>query len=461
MSSERVATAVAAYKAAAAELAELDYDQFTHAELLDLLGELETVAWQLPTVGHRIIGRLQREASPVELGAKSLKAVLTGRLRISDKDAQRRLCEATELGPRTALNGEPLAPLLAETAAAQAAGTVGPEHVTVIRTFLDKLPGWVDPVTREQTEATLVRIAGLTGPETLRKDADQLAAYIDQDGPEPDDTERARKRYIRVGRQQADGMTPITGLLDPQGLATYEPILAKLAAPGMCNPDDCTPRVSGTPSQQQIDGDTRTAGQRTHDAFIAIGRNALSSGELGQHNGLPVTIIVSTTLQDLESGAGSAVTGGGSLLPMADLIRMASHAHHYLRIYDEHTSEELYLGRTKRLASVAQRIVLHARDRGCTKPGCTVAGYNTQVHHTTGWAKNNGHTNIDEETLACPGDNRLAEEGWTVTIDNGIAQWIPPPQLDTGQTRINYFHHPERLLAEPDDEGCTDTPESG
>ena len=135
MSSDRVTTAVAAYRAAAAGLAELDCDPFTHPELLDLLNELETVAWQLPTVEHRIIARLQREASPVELGAKSLKAVLTQRLRISGKDAARRLAEAKDLGPRTALNGEPLAPLLAQTAAAQANGTIGPEHVEEIRTF--------------------------------------------------------------------------------------------------------------------------------------------------------------------------------------------------------------------------------------------------------------------------------------------------------------------------------------
>ena len=341
-----------------------------------------------------------------------------------------------------------MAPLLAQTAAAQTAGTVSPEHVTIIRAFLDELPGWVDPVTREQTEATLVRIAGLTGPETLRKDAAKLATAIDQDGPEPDDTERARKRFIRLGPQRADGMTKITGLLDPQGRATWEPILAKLAAPGMGNPQDCQPCTSGTPSQEQIDGDSRTGGHRTHDAFTAVGRSALSSGKLGQHNGLPVTVIVSTTLQDLESAAGSAVTGGGSLLPMAEVIRMAAHARHYLVVFDKHTQEPLYLGRSKRLASVGQRIVLPARDRGCTKPGCTVPGYNTQVHHTTGW-KSNGLTNIDEEVFACPGDNRLAEEGWTVRIRNGTAEWIPPPTLDTGQTRINYIHHPERLLAEP------------
>ena len=64
------------------------------------------------------------------------------------------------------------------------------------------------------------------------------------------------------------------------------------------------------PRQAQIDGDSRNLGQRQHDAFVAIGRNALASGELGQHNGLPVTVIVSTTVQDLEKAAGPAVSTG-------------------------------------------------------------------------------------------------------------------------------------------------------
>ena len=99
------------------------------------------------------------------------------------------------------------------------------------------------------------------------------------------------------------------------------------------------------------------------------------------HNGLPVTVIVSTTLQELTSGAGRAVTGGGTLLPMRDLIRMASHAYHYLAVFDEHSSRPLYLGRTRRVASPDQRIVLYAKDRGCTHPGCDVPGYWSEVHH--------------------------------------------------------------------------------
>ena len=56
-------------------------------------------------------------------------------------------------------------------------------------------------------------------------------------------------------------------------------------------------------------------------------------------------IIVSVTLQDLQSAAGVAVTVGGSLLPMRDVIRLASQSHHYLVVYDEHTREPLYCGR--------------------------------------------------------------------------------------------------------------------
>jgi len=132
-----------------------------------------------------------------------------------------------------------------------------------------------------------------------------------------------------------DGMSKISGLLDPEARATIDAVLAKWASPGMCNPDDQSPCVDGQPSEAAIQGDTRSPAQRNHDALKAMGRSVLTSGQLGQHNGLPCTIIVSTTLQELESGCGRAVTATGSLLPMPTVIRMASHAHHYLTIFDK------------------------------------------------------------------------------------------------------------------------------
>ncbi len=246
----------------------------------------------------------------------------------------------------------------------------------------------------------------------------------------------------------------MSGSLTPEAWATYEAIFAKSAAPGMCNPEDPEPCVSGTPSQQQIDTDHRTLDQRQHDALVAVGRNALESGELGQHNGLPTSIIIRTTLQDLESRAGVGVTGGGTILPIGDVIRLASHAHHWLAVFDGATEQALNLFRAKRVASPAQRIMLIGRDGGCTKPCCPVGPYGSQVHHALrDWA-DGGNTNVDELALACGPDNRMVGPGgWTTTINGrGEVEWTPPPQLDTGQARVNYYHRPERLLRPPDDQ---------
>jgi len=450
-----VQVAMTALRSAHESLAGCDLDMLTHRELLDVLDELETLSCQLPAQWHRALARLQTETTPKELGAKNWKDVLRIRWRISATEANRRLAEAEVLGPRRALTGQPLAPVLAATAAAQAAGRITGEHVEKIRDAMGRIPGWVDAATREQIEQDLVRIAVGVGPYELGRAATTMLFLLDQDGPAPEDTERQRKRGLICGPQGRDGMVSIKGDLTPEAWAVLEPIFAKWGAPGMCNPDDDTPCISGTPSQEQIDTDHRTLAQRQHDALLALGRNALESGELGQHNGLPTSIIIRTTLQDLESRAGVGTTGGGSLIPITDVIRLAAHAHHWLAVFDKSTGQALDLFRAKRTASPAQRIMLIARDGGCTKPCCAVPAYGAQVHHALqDWA-DGGHTNINEMTLACGPDNRLVdkENGWTTTInDHGDAEWHPPPGLDTGQTRINYYHRPELLLRPPDQE---------
>jgi Domain of unknown function (DUF222) len=61
------------------------------------------------------------------------------------------------------------------------------------------------------------------------------------------DADRARRRGLIIGKQAADGMTKISGLLDPQARATIDAVLAKWASPGMYNPDDETRCVDGSP----------------------------------------------------------------------------------------------------------------------------------------------------------------------------------------------------------------------
>jgi len=445
---------VARWEQAHADMAGLCFAGLTAAEVLAIQKRLEHGYRAQPAVDHQLIHQLTAQATPAELGANSWPKVLSEALRISTDEAKRRIKQAELLGPRTAMTGEPLPPTLPNVAAAQARGQIGSEHVRTIEKFFNELPSRIDAQTRDQAEADLARIATGLGPTQFRAAADRLALLLNQDGDLPDEADRARRRYLTIDKQDAGGMSRFHGLLDPEARATLDAVLAKLAAPGMCNPDDEAPCVDGEPTDAAVQGDARSPGQRNHDALKAMGRAVLASGELGRHNGLPATIIVTATLQDLQSGAGVAATGGGSLLPMRDVIRLASQSHHYLVIYDKHTRQPLYCGRAKRFATPGQRIVLHALERGCTRPGCTAPAYWCQVHHVDDWVADNGETNINDLTLACGPDNRLVEDGgWTTRKRNdGRTEWLPPPHLDTGQPRVNDFHHPEKYLVDRDDE---------
>ncbi|MCV7225444.1 DUF222 domain-containing protein [Mycolicibacterium komossense] len=176
------------------------------------------------------------------MGAKNFSDVLTTALRISPKDAKRRLRDAEELGERRALTGQPLAPRMPHVAAGQAAGVIGGEHSAIIRGFFTDLPVWVDtptrekadaelagvdlPVwvdtpTREKADAELAGVAAEFGPEELRKAAALIAALVNPDG-EFSDADRARKRGVTIGRQGPDAMSTISGQITP-GVAGHGP----------------------------------------------------------------------------------------------------------------------------------------------------------------------------------------------------------------------------------------------
>ncbi|MCV7032061.1 HNH endonuclease signature motif containing protein [Mycobacterium sherrisii] len=451
MSTDREALSAAfdTIDAAFDELVAHDYDALTTHEQLAMLERCEKVRRRLPAIEHQFVNNLVRQATPQEIGGKLSHAIAEATL-ISRSEASRRISEAADLGPRRGLTGEPLPPTLATTAAKQREGALGPGQVAAIRKFYHQLPGWIDAATREQVEAKLAAEGTKYRPEQVADLAAVLADCINPDGIYTDQ-DRARRRGITLGKQQADGMSELRGMLTPEARATVEAVLAKLAAPGMCNGDDETPCVDGTPSQQTIDGDHRSAAQRNHDGLLTGMRALLASGKLGQHNGLPASIIVTTTLAELEAAAGRGLTGGGTILPMSDVIRLTRHARHYLAIFDKGKALALYS--TKRLASPAQRLVLYGKERGCSAPGCTVPGYYSEVHHVTEWATCHT-TDVDDLTFACGTQHRMLRPGgWTTRKNSrGETEWLPPPHLDRGQPRVNTFHHPEKLLQDRDDD---------
>ncbi|BBZ53970.1 HNH endonuclease signature motif containing protein [Mycolicibacterium phocaicum] len=462
-----IRTAYAALADALAAVNSLDYTGLPIEVLLELQSQRETLKCSAEAVDHQILAAAQTQATAKEIGAKDWPEVLHVRLRISREEARRRVRDTDNLGPRSAITGEPLGPVWELVAAALAEGAINSEHVQVITWFFQKLPLWAaDPITLAQCETDLVADARVKTPEDLRKVAADLLYRLDQDGPEPDDTEPDPKRSFVMGKQRPDGRTDVTAQLDPEGRAYWQALFDKYAAPGMCNPADEVPCLSGTPTQEQIDADTRTLAQRQYDAFKMVGRMMLASSS-GVHNGFPVGVVATCTVTDLEKRAGMAATHTGTKLPVKDLVRMAAQgSDNYLAVFDDHTGQPLYLGRAARTASTAQRLALFARDLGCTRPNCTAPASRSQAHHVnTNW-RDDGPTDITNLTLACGPDNRLADTGgWTTTMGpDGRTHWTPPPLLDVGQPRTNHYHHPTLYRterggdADSDSDGESDSP---
>jgi hypothetical protein len=407
---------------------------------IDVSARLETQDRTNRGLMYRMFGEIADP--PDEVGAIAVaRSALWKRLRITPQEITRRFKLAARIRPRRSLTGPAVAPELPELAAAVAAGAVGQDHINAVCRAVDVLPACVPPTDVAAAERTLVHHAGAVDAGIVVKLGQRIADYLNPDGLFSDE-DRARRRGLHLGRQGVDGMSRLSGLLDPEARAYFEAIEAAVR-PGRHQPD----AGPATP-------DDRSPGQRCHDALKLGLKTAIASGGLGVHRGHPVTVVITTTLAEIDQAARAAAdpsapmpaparTGGGSRLPMRDVIRMAASAIHYLAVFDDHTERPLYLGRQRRIASADQRLICYARDRGCTRPNCLVPGYRCEVHHSDDWARG-GRTDADQLYFLCGCDHGMVSRGeaHTVVTEQGRLGWTD----GTGPPEVNHAHHPDELL---------------
>ncbi|PEG57049.1 DUF222 domain-containing protein, partial [Mycolicibacterium boenickei] len=241
-----VQTALAGHRAATAALLDVDFTGLDTAELLTLQSAREQLARTEAMIDHRIQAALMAQATPHEIGGKSFKDVLATRMRISTKEAARRVAAAAALGPRYAIGGEVLDPLFPACAAALGAGAINTDHITIIRDTVAKVEKYVSTAELGQIESDLVAAATRDTPETLKAAADKLLYLLNQDGDSPDVA--AHLRGLRIGTQDADGLVHVQGWLDPETAAYLTTVTGVWGAPGLNNPADPEPVHNPTPN---------------------------------------------------------------------------------------------------------------------------------------------------------------------------------------------------------------------
>jgi hypothetical protein len=100
--------------------------------LQDQVRDIESVSRMLHSVMLDTVAELESRNLAATAGFRNTKQLLAGMLHLSPPEAGTRVTHATHLAPRRRLGGEALAPLLPHTAAALAAGQIGPGQVRVI-----------------------------------------------------------------------------------------------------------------------------------------------------------------------------------------------------------------------------------------------------------------------------------------------------------------------------------------
>ena len=393
------------------------------AGLVGFLQGFERLRNRLPLVDHAVIGAAVARDLPARLTQASPQRMLTSMLRISVGEAFRRVHAAEALAERTSMLGKPLDPVRPHLAAAQRAGEVTPEQVGIITHALARVdrPGF-DPAAIDAGEELLTRFAHQFGPRDLRRLAEQVIDAIDPDGTQPKEKLNADRRFFHL-RQTRDGGYAGEFRLTGDCGAKLQALLGPLAKP----------RVNTTvgPDGQLIEEpDPRHHGQRMHDALEDVGDRVLRSETVPDSGGTPATVIITINVDDLLNKTGYAVTSDGTLIRAETAAELADQAEIYTAFLTQQ-GQLLRLGRTRRIASRSQTIALHARDGGCSFPGCDTAPEWCERHHIVPWI-DGGSTDLDNLTLLCRyHHHNFTSRGWDCSINNdGLPEWRPPWWID-------------------------------
>jgi hypothetical protein len=281
----------------------------------------------------------------------------------------------------------------------------------------------------DRDEAALVAEASTLSVDALRVRLArwyyEVLAELGRNEPDadPGGSDRNRLRLCR----SFGGRGVLDGDLSPEGLTTIE---AAVAA-----------EIERWRREGTLDADPRTWNELQGDALIAL----VARGAARPHGEpvRPLLIAVADVDTLLRRAGGSdedrlqrraEILGGGPVSD-ASIAELASRAGIALLITSR-GGQPLWFGRTRRLATGAQRAAALAADGGhCYWPGCGAPAHRCQVDHLTGWEQG-GPTDIENLGPICGYHNRLkhrggyrasrAEDG-SIVVERSTGEPVAPP----------------------------------
>ena len=423
-----------------------DFRAPTPAELDDValmaasraIGEVDRrVAAMAAQFADEIARRSRRELGHAglaqRLGARTPEKLVQNLTGSSLREAQT-LIRVGELITTPSADSSPLTPWLVDVATAVTTGALTLEAADVIRAGLGTP---TDDVSADDLLAAATRLltaAPALTLEQLAADARNARAELDLDRVRDREQAMRDRRYLRF-TPQLDGMTRITGLLDPESAAhivvAVDAALAPRRGPRFVDPDPATAAAA-----EELIRDERTNEQMVVDTFVELTRigTLVDDGKiLGSRR--PV-VQLHVTDRDLRERRGIG-RFDGQLDPVSiGTVERYICDSGAIPIAFDQSGQVLNLGRTHRTFTSRQRAALAARDGGCRFPGCDRPASWTEAHHITEWSRGGG-TDVSDGILLCQHHHLMIHNnGWQITRERADYFVTPPATVDPKRRRI-------------------------
>jgi hypothetical protein len=348
-------------------------------------------------------------------------------------------------GRRIVARAHALTGPLQATREALAAGTVSPEQAEVITHSIDALPSGT--AVRARGEATMLEHAGSFDATDLARPGRHLVHVVDPDAEDRrlerqlDREERTAHltRFFSIAFAGAGGVR-VKGRGSAEDGTLLKAALLPLACPTPAVDDPDENSHGELVHDPRDPRDPRDAGARMWDALVTTAQHALDTDLPPQSHGAPTRLLVTTSLEALQTGiADSAVQE----LSVATIRRLACDAEIVPAVLGAH-GEPLDVGRARRLVTPAIWAALVIRDGHCAFPGCDRPPLMCHAHHITHWTSGGG-TNLQNLALLCGHHHRVIHHSpWKVRLneDDHQPEFKPPPK--PGITPHWIRHRPRR-----------------
>ncbi|MDN5840824.1 DUF222 domain-containing protein [Corynebacterium casei] len=280
-------------------------------------------------------------------------------------------------------------------------GSIPADVLSMIDYELKQLDRYAQPGTHELRAIAIDKAKKLSKTQLknwLRSAVRKANANAVMPNGEKDHTALTKKREFIISKPDAEGMVSFRGKLDPTSAAILMKAMSPAARPGF-------------DKEETGFQDNRSLTQRRADQLTQLCSNFMTSRH--PDSGLS-SIVVSATRQELENLSPNTLlpTDTGIFLTPLDLVRLGAAGSDFLCIMDDTDFQPLAFGRSKRTATLAQKIALIASEMVCSHDGCETAAMNCDVHHIVAWSFQ-GVTDLKNLTLRCRrhhGDNNDAQD---------------------------------------------------